>query len=56
MCKVDHAAVKADPAAWAALELVGHQRIEGEPVLELRLCSECRTTLAIEIDPPEEAA
>lgn len=52
MCKAnhDHAALKADPAAWAALELVGVQVTpedeDGpEERLELRNCL-CGSTLA----------
>ncbi len=53
----NHAALKLDPIAWAALRLVGRQEVpagEGpdEPayVLEHRDCP-CGSTLAIEVQP-----
>lgn len=49
----DHAAIKADPARWAALPRIGDQPVEAfedEPAyrLELRNCI-CGSTLAVEI-------
>lgn len=38
-----------DPAAWAALPLVGHQHFASEAVaLEMRNCS-CKSTICVEV-------
>jgi hypothetical protein len=54
----DHPALKADPAAWAALPLVGVQRIPADETgpaetLELRNCNApgCGSTLAKAVQP-----
>jgi hypothetical protein len=48
MCQRDHEKMKQDPAAWAALPLVGTADYgDGEPVLELRNCEDCKSTLAV---------
>lgn len=56
-CQINHAALKADAAAWSQLDLVGHQYTPAgdapdEPAftLELRNCT-CGSTLAIEVKP-----
>jgi hypothetical protein len=54
-CSADtHAALKADRSAYAALRFVGLQPDDGPTALELRACSLCHSTLAIEVphDPP----
>jgi len=47
-----HDAIKSDPAAFAALKLVGQQQVPHEPPLELRNCPRCHSTLAIERPKP----
>jgi hypothetical protein len=54
MCPHDHNALKSDPAKWAALPLVGIQRLDAdgdEPAyrLVLKNCTACHSTLAVEI-------
>jgi hypothetical protein len=42
------------PIEWMHLEYVGLQKFDGEdPDLELRNCSECGSTLGIEIPPTD---
>jgi hypothetical protein len=51
-----HDRLRADDCAWASLDLLGLQELvaerEGEPSewLELRLCSDCATTMAREVE------
>jgi len=53
----DHDGVKANPEAWAALRLVGVQDAgDSGPLLELRDCPHCSSTLAIEVPARAEAA
>jgi hypothetical protein len=45
-----HAAIKADDATWSAQPLLGVQRGEdGDPDVEVRQCSSCRTTLGRDV-------
>lgn len=48
MTRCDHAALKRDPVRWAALPLVGVMD-DDEEKLELRNCTACMSTLAVEI-------
>lgn len=45
-----HDLLKRDPALWlASTSHLGFQRIEGEPPLEFRNCSQCNSTLALDL-------
>lgn len=51
-CRVDHAAIKADPAKWQTLKLRGVFHIEADETgpaenIENRNCTECDTTLSL---------
>jgi hypothetical protein len=44
-----HDLMKRDPALWlASTQHVGFQRLEGEPPLEFRSCSQCSSTLVLD--------
>jgi hypothetical protein len=47
----NHLALKADPAAWAALPLVGVQRVEGAEDIEIRTCAACGSSLGRPVEP-----
>lgn len=57
MSHCDHAALKRDDAAWAALRFVGIQpAYRDEPALELRDCPRCLSTLARPVTTTERRA
>lgn len=48
-----HQALKADPARWLAeTHHIGIQLLDDEPVLEMRNCNRCPSTLAMNIAKP----
>lgn len=55
-CYAEHEAIKRDPVRWAALPYVGRWELPADEagateLLELRNCSSCKSTLAVEVLP-----
>lgn len=53
----NHAALRADRERWARLPFVGHWDFRPDgPLLEMKNCEACKSTLSVEINSRQSAA